>query len=125
MSGHQNTTRDPLDILPPEIVLRILDFAPVSAVAALTRTSKAWHAFVDWTHQDHIYADPDKTERGPSTSRGDPSLHHRDVKTFTRYYDGVRSWKDLCRRQALLRRNWAASAPVTTESIYNINKEPV
>ena len=128
MLDHQSTPRDPRDplaLFPPEIVLRILDFAPVSAVAALTRTSKAWHAFIDGAHQNHIYADPDKTERSPSMSQGDPSLHHRDVQTYTRYFEGVRSWKDLCRRQTLLRRNWGAQAPVTTESIFNINKEPV
>lgn len=125
MSDDRNISRDPLDYLPPEIVLRILDFSPVSAVAALTCASKSWHAFIDEAHQDHIYSDAAKTNRG-TLSRGDSVLrHHHGAQNFTHYYEKAHSWKDLCRRQTLLRRNWDARTPVTTESIFSINKEPV
>lgn len=123
MIDTQHSLKDPLVSLPPEIVLRILDFSPISTVAALTRTSKAWHAFVDGPHQDHIYSGAGKTIHTPSTK--DASLYHRDVQTFYKYYEGTRSWKELCKKQTLLRRNWNAGAPVTTESIFNIRKEPI
>lgn len=122
MSG--NSSKDPLVLLPPEIVLRILDFAPVSTVAALTRTSKPWRAFIDEAHQDHIYSNAAKTDHGPQAA-GDASQYYRHTQTFSKYYEGTQSWKELCRKQTLLRRNWNSAGAITTESIFNICREPV
>lgn len=123
MLDTQHSRKDPLASLPPEIVLRILDFSPISTIAALTCVSKAWHVFVDETHQDHIYSSVSKTAHNPSTK--DASLYHHGVQTFSKCYEGARSWKDLCKKQTLLRRNWNSVAPITTESIFNIRKEPI
>ncbi|MBE3045470.1 hypothetical protein IMZ48_23570, partial [Candidatus Bathyarchaeota archaeon] len=53
---------DPLTVLPPEVVLRVLESATLSALASLTAASKAWHAFIDVIHQDAIYSSTSKTD---------------------------------------------------------------
>ncbi|RYO83740.1 hypothetical protein DL766_003667 [Monosporascus sp. MC13-8B] len=123
MTGSAGIPTDPLVSLPPEIVLRILDFSPVSTVAALTCCSRAWHAFIDQTHQNLIYSNNFKTEHSPSTT--EPSLYHSEVQSFSKYYENTSSWKELCKKQTLLRRNLASKAPTTTESIFTIRREPV
>ncbi|CEN60866.1 hypothetical protein ASPCAL07538 [Aspergillus calidoustus] len=47
---------DPLARLPPELVLRVVEFASLSTLASLTAVSKAWHQFIDVTHQETIYS---------------------------------------------------------------------
>lgn len=70
------TIPDPLTVLPPEIVLRILDFTPVSALGSLTAVSPAWHQFIDGTHQEAIYSSPTKTSQPHKTSQPALSLIH-------------------------------------------------
>ncbi|KAF9892258.1 hypothetical protein FE257_002035 [Aspergillus nanangensis] len=115
---------DPLTILPPEIVLRILDFAPISAVASLTTVSKAWRGFIDVTHQDAIYSSESKTTQPPGGVR-DFSLLCDTTTSFTQFYKDTTSWKDLCRRQTLLSRNWADPHPVVRESVLQVGNDPV
>lgn len=113
---------DPLVALPAEIVLRIIDFTTATDAAHLTQLNKTWCEFVDVTHREHIYSAASKTER-PSTSRNFSFL--KDAHSFARYYDGVAGWKDLCKRQALLKRNWLSERPTTTESVLQVGNTPV
>ncbi|KAK9768986.1 hypothetical protein AB5N19_13415 [Seiridium cardinale] len=104
---------DPLSVLPAEIVLRVLDFACLDSLAGLTRLNQAWHRFIDATHPDVIYA----AKLPNVTSLREPRDYFKDLKSFARYGEDVESWKDACRRQTLLARNWNDERPVTTESI--------
>lgn len=117
------TICDPLELLPAEIVLRIIDFTPASGIAQLTRASRAWHEFIDSTHQDAIYSSDTKTEHPPS-SRDFTFL--RDKKSFAKYFDGVDGWKDLCKRQTLLDRNWSSGRDtMSRESVLQIGNDAV
>ncbi|KAL4889222.1 hypothetical protein BDV59DRAFT_195892 [Aspergillus ambiguus] len=114
---------DPLRILPPEIVLRVLEFASVSTLASLTAVSKAWHNFIDVTHQDAIYSSDSKTTQ-PSGGAKDFSFLS-DYSSFSNLFKDTESWKDLCKRQTLLARNWDSSHPVSRESVMQIGNDPV
>ncbi|CAI7638158.1 unnamed protein product [Penicillium glandicola] len=114
---------DPLTVLPPEIVLQILQFTPVSALASLTATSKAWHQFIDVTHQDAIYTSEAKTAQPVGGSRDFSFLS--DTHSFAKVFEGTKSWKDLCKRQTLLARNWAKPHPVSQESVLRVGNDPV
>lgn len=109
---------DPLRILPAEIVLRILDFATLDSLAGLTRLSQAWHRFINSTHQDAIYAA--KLPNVASLQR--PQNYFNDLRSFSKYGEGVTSWKEACQRHTLLTRNWNAEQPITRES--TIRLEP-
>ena len=114
---------DPLTVLPPELVLHVLELAPISTLAALTATSKDWHQFIDVTHQETLYSSESKTIQPPGDSRDFSSL--KSAATFSKLFDGTSSWKDLCKRQTLLARNWAESRPTTREAVYQIGDDPV
>lgn len=116
-------TADPITVLPPEIVLRILEFAPISAVASLNAASKAWHGFIDLIHQEAIYASESKTTQPPGGARDFSFLS--ESASFCKLFDGTESWKDLCKRQTLLARNWAKSRPATQESVLQVVNDPV
>jgi hypothetical protein len=118
-----STMADPLTVLPPEIVLQILHFTPVSALASLTAASKAWHQFIDVTHQDIIYTSEAKTAQPRGGSRDFSFLS--DTHSFAKFFEGTQSWKDLCKRQTLLARNWAQPHPVSQESVLQIGNDPV
>ena len=109
-------------MLPAEIVLRIFEFLPISAIAALTRLTRSWHHFIEQTHQDAIYSSCSKTHC-PQT-RCDLSFVN-DAESFTKYFEGTSSWKELCRRQTLLRRNWNRQQPLTGETIIQIGPDAV
>ncbi|KAI7366079.1 hypothetical protein KC331_g6286 [Hortaea werneckii] len=113
---------DPLSVLPPEIVLRILDFTPIDSLASLTATTKAWHAFIDEKHQDAIYSSPSKTQH-PLGARDFDFL--KSSTSFAKFFEGTSSWKDLCKRQTLLPRNWHQEKPVTKESVVQVGNDPV
>ncbi|CAI7577767.1 unnamed protein product [Penicillium palitans] len=114
---------DPLTVLPPEIILQILHFTPVSGLASLTATSKAWHQFIDVTHQEAIYTSEAKTAQPLGGSRDFSFLS--DAHSFGKVFEGTESWKDLCKRQTLLARNWAKTDPVSQESVLQIGNDPV
>lgn len=118
MSG----TTNPLQVLPAEIILRVLEFCPTAAVASLTCVSKAWNEFIDKTHQDAIYASPDRTPR-PTGAKDFSFLS--ELKSFTSTYQDVRSWKDLCKRQTLLAKNWNSEQPATHETTVRIGDDPI
>lgn len=107
---------DPLRSLPAEIVLRIIDFACLDSLAQLTRLNQTWHQFIEITHQDVAYAGklPDVA------NLLNPEDYFSSLKTFSKYGDGVTSWKEACRRHTLLVRNWDAEQPVTRESIIHM-----
>ncbi|OJJ30168.1 hypothetical protein ASPWEDRAFT_164094 [Aspergillus wentii DTO 134E9] len=113
------TTADPLTVLPPEIVLRVLEFTPVSAIGSLTAVSKAWHGFIDATHQETIYAS--KTTQPPG-ARDFSFLS--ETTCYSKLFEGTESWKDLCKRQTLLARSWDVD-PVTREAVLQIGNDPV
>ncbi|KAM0720225.1 hypothetical protein Q7P37_004361 [Cladosporium fusiforme] len=115
-------TRDPLALLPSEIVLRILDFASLSSLASLTCVTRAWNAFIDQTHQDAIYSSPTKTDR-TGLAKGLPSVNRS--LDFSKYFDNIQSWKDLCRRQVLLDKRWNREKPVTRESTVQVGTDPI
>lgn len=114
---------DPLAVLPPEIVLRILDFSSVSTLASLLTVSKAWHQFIDVTHQDAIYRAESKTIQPPGGTRDFPFIS--DTCSISGFFNGTSSWKELCKRQTLLARNWGAQHPVSAESVLQIGNDPV
>lgn len=113
---------DPLKLLPTEVVLRILDFTPVSDVANLTQACRDWHVFIDEKHQNAIYGHPAKTWR---------PYEHRDMsfisnlESFAKHFDDTESWRDLCKRQTMLRRNWNRKNPVTRESIVQVGNDAI
>lgn len=113
-------TTDPLAVLPAEIVLRILDFTAPAALAALTRVNWSWHYFIDQDHREAIYAT--KTEHPPA-ARDFAFLENS--QSFAKYYGDVASWKDLCKRQTLLGRQWQRSAPVVSESIFQVGIDAI
>ena len=113
---------DPLQCLPAEIVLRIVEFCPVPTIASLIRTGKNWNAFIDVTHQDTIFSSPTKTSR-PAGARDLSFL--AESRTFFKYFESTTSWKDLCRKQTLLSRNWNRNQPVTHESVYQVGNDAV
>ncbi|GKZ68534.1 hypothetical protein AnigIFM60653_003468 [Aspergillus niger] len=115
---------DPLTVLPPEIVLRVVEFLPVSAVASLTAVSKPWHQFIDITHREAIYSSETKTAQPPGGAR-DFSFLSNSTTSFTKLFENTTSWKDLCKRQKLLARNWADERPVTRESVLQVGNNPV
>lgn len=125
MTAETSSTADPLAAFPPEIVLRILEFSPVSALAALTATSKAWHQFIEYTHQEAIYTSGYKTFRPPGCSRPRELSFLSDTHSFSRLFEGTTSWKDLCKRQTLLARNWTDRRPMSQESVLQIGNDPV
>jgi hypothetical protein len=114
---------DPLTIFPPEIVLQILHFTPIAALASLTAASKAWHEFIDVTHQEAIYASETKTTQ-PSGGTRDFSFL-TESHSFSKLFEGTESWKDLCKRQTLLARNWAEPRPLCQESVLQVGNDPV
>ncbi|KAF2209453.1 hypothetical protein CERZMDRAFT_15983, partial [Cercospora zeae-maydis SCOH1-5] len=111
---------DPLHLLPPEVVLRILDFAAPATLAALTRLNRSWHSLIDHDHQNAIY--PAKTYHPPGAK--DFAFLH-EAPSFAKYYSGVQTWKELCKRQTLLARNWSSRRPTTRESIIQVDNDPV
>ncbi|KAJ6016311.1 hypothetical protein N7540_010902 [Penicillium herquei] len=114
---------DPLTILPPEIVLRVLDFASISTLASLTTLSRAWHEFIDLTHQEAIYSSDSKTSHPPNVARDLSFLE--DTRTISKLFEGTTSWKELCKRQTLLACNWADACPITQESVLQVGNDPV
>lgn len=114
---------DPLAILPPEVVLRVLHFTPTSALASLTAVSRAWHEFIDVTHQEVIYGSESRTSQPLGGAHDLEFLG--DVASFSKYFENIKSWKGLCRRQTLLARNWAAPRPVVRESVLQIGNNPI
>ncbi|KAJ6121255.1 hypothetical protein N7512_003720 [Penicillium capsulatum] len=117
---------DPLTLLPPEIVLRVLEFAPIAVLASLTSVSKAWHQFIDVTHQEAIYASESKTIHPSATGTRSlsPILQSKSA-SFAKLFEGTSSWKDLCKRQTLLSRNWDTQQPVSQESVLQVGNHPV
>ena len=108
---------DPLRHLPVEINLNILGFLDIPSLAHLSRSSKAWNYFVDHAHQEAIYA----YQAGHT-----PHANHEFEKshspiTYTRYYRGITSWKDACRRQYLMHRNWSSECPIIREQLYDVS----
>jgi len=101
--------------LPLEVVLRILEFCSLADLANLTRLSRSWHDFIDGSRQEIIYQS--RVDRPPGAS--DLSFLE-DSATFERYYEGIATFKKLCRRQTLLLRNWNSSRPLTKEFLYRI-----
>ena len=104
---------DPLEALPAEIVLRLLDFSPIASIANLTQANQAWHNFIEHLHQDAIYASPRKTEHPPESKE---FSFLKNVESFDQYFKDTSSWRDLCKRQTLLRRNYHDPNPTITES---------
>lgn len=114
---------DPLAALPAEIVLRILEFASISSIAALSRASTSWHAFIDHVHQDAIYA-AHLPGVSPATT---PHEYMGALKAFRpdSVSRGVESWKEACRRRCLLQDAWNSPDPMPIASVIQIGIHPV
>ena len=114
---------DPLVVLPVEIILQILEYAPVSAVLSLSGVSKAWNSF-ESRYQDAIYSSPSKVALPPGARR-DPSWFQSNSESIAKYFDGTASWKDLCKRQTRLERNWGEAYPTGSESFLQVGNDPI
>lgn len=114
---------DPLTVLPAEIVLRVLDFASLGSLAALTQASRTWHDFIDKIHQDAIYAArmPDSV---PSMA---PDAYFSGMAAFRSgtLSGGITSWKEACRRRTLLVDAWNAPEPRPTVFVIQVGNRPV
>ncbi|KAK5703832.1 hypothetical protein LTR97_002845 [Elasticomyces elasticus] len=108
---------NPLLALPPELVLRILEFTQLPTLNSLTRSSKAWHNFIDKTHQDAIYTAYNKTYL--------PNKAGKSSSSFSRYLEGNLSPKLLCERQTLLSQNWNSPNPLTSDSVFQVGSDAV
>lgn len=115
-------TTDPLVHLPSEIVLRVIEYADLSSVASLTQVTRAWHAFIDETHQDAIYSSHTKAKRPRQTRNFNFLVESLD---YNKYYSNLQSWKDLCKRQTLLSRGWKRQRPITREATIQIGNDPI
>ncbi|TKA30523.1 hypothetical protein B0A54_15817 [Friedmanniomyces endolithicus] len=102
---------DPIVRLPPELTLRILEFAPISSLANLTAVSKAWHNFIDVTHQEAIYS----KRTGTTGPHGSEDM--TKVSSYSQYLESAESSKSLCQRQGLLSRSWRSDRPMTTKTV--------
>nr|POE73089.1 hypothetical protein CFP56_31028 [Quercus suber] len=105
---------DPLTRLPPETVLNILEFVHVSGIASLTRVSKAWHHFIDYEHQDMVYSHASKTSRPPDAR---DFAYLEEAEILSTYFHGIESWKDCCKRQTLLKKEWEMDSPAMLERV--------
>ena len=130
MAGESTTnnadTNDPLARLPSELVLRIIDNATLASVAKLSQLSRAWNNFIEQVHQDAVYSSLSKVERPPQTrdfSFVDPA--NDSNKYYNKYYNDIQSWKDLCRRQTLLKRRWNDKRPTTREANIQVGDNPI
>lgn len=112
---------NPLDALPAEIVLRILEVASLPSIATLSRTSKAWHTFIDLTHQDPIYA-----AHVPEAAPGDsPNKFFSRLDVYQRPQGDITSWKHACRRYTLLHNAWAKTDLEAKSTVLQIGAHPV
>ncbi|KAL9097721.1 MAG: hypothetical protein Q9165_000047 [Trypethelium subeluteriae] len=111
-----------LNQLPSEILLQIIDYLPIHSIAALVQTSRGWHEFINQDHQDHIYHS--KAGLPPASSRDIASFLERSP-SFARYFDNVSTWKQLCKKQALLTRNWTSNRPVVRESLIHVHGDAI
>ncbi|KAK1063520.1 tRNA pseudouridine synthase 1 [Friedmanniomyces endolithicus] len=105
---------DPVVRFPPEVTLRMLEFAPISSLASLTAVSKDWHGFIDVTHQEAIYS------KQTDTTGLNGSTDLAPAPSFSQYLEGANSSKELCKRQTLLSRNWRSTRPMTTETVLQL-----
>ena len=83
------------------------------SIASLTRLNQTWHNFINHTHQDAIYGSHSKTEH-PLGTRDFSFLDEKE--TFSQYFKDISSWRDLCKRQTLLRRNYHDPHPTITDN---------
>ena len=113
---------NPLEALPPEVVLRILDFSAISSIACLSRVTKSWHEFIENTHQEAIFSSYSKTPH-PTGSHDLSFL--AGTQSFADYFSGTTTWKELCKRETLLARNWNSKTPVTRESVIQVGNDAV
>ncbi|KAK7967309.1 uncharacterized protein PG986_001586 [Apiospora aurea] len=113
---------DPLAVLPPEVVVRIVHFLDLPGAGRLTQASRAWHQFIQHAHREAIYASPTKVDR-PDGCRDLAFL--REKRSLTGYFQGVESWRELCKRQAKVRRNWQSDQPAVRGRTYKIGGDPV
>lgn len=114
---------DPLSVLPPELILRVLNFSPIPSLASLTAVSKSWHSFIDDVHQEAIYSSQTKTKQPPGGARD--FLYLSNSTSYSKLFDEIASWKDLCKRQTLLSRNWASPHPVHRDSVLQVGNDAV
>ncbi|ORY56308.1 uncharacterized protein BCR38DRAFT_478749 [Pseudomassariella vexata] len=99
---------DPLTLLPSETILQILEFAPSAALVALTRVSKAWHEFINATHQHAIYSSDFRNPHPPGALESSFLANH---SSFSRYFEDAR--------------NWAKAKSKTAQSTIQVGNDPV
>lgn len=104
---------DPLDILPTEIVLQIIDLTSVTDVTRLAQVSRSWHHFIDVLNVNRIFGHYSKA--GSAREKHDLTHH-----TFTKCFDNISGCKSFCERRNLLRRNWTAQIPETCETYFSL-----
>jgi len=88
--------------LPPEIIIIILSFLPVSSIGVVLRLNKKWLLFID-ENQNTIYRDAAYLEGyipDPATLLEDIGPGEGGMETQALYSrrvtDGMEGWKDFC-----------------------------
>ena len=104
---------DRLKELPSELLLRVLEYLPPSALGSFLRTSKHYNHFIDHAYQDHLYRL--NTDHPPSCNL---FSFIESLVTYDEYYKGVATWKELCRRRTLLQFNWSERSPLTRQDVF-------
>ena len=105
--------------LPSEIVLRVIDYLPLPSIAALSRASKNWHHFINEVHQDHVY----RLKADHGNNRDFSFL--KDYQSFSKYFEDTSSWRQLCKKQTLLEKNWTSYKPTTRECFLDAGTEAI
>jgi hypothetical protein len=88
--------------LPPEIIIIILSFLPVSSLGVILRLNKKWFLFID-ENQNTIYRDAAYLEGyvpGPGTlleglGPREDGIERQGLYS-RRVTDGLEGWKDFC-----------------------------
>ncbi|KAJ7064614.1 hypothetical protein C8F01DRAFT_1127462 [Mycena amicta] len=97
--------------LPPELTISILSHLPISSLATLCKTSRAWNALIQ-TNESTIYQNA--------------AIRHFSVPPSTTFDDlesvlsrpavaGTHDWKSFCQRQLRIEQSWLGKGPLVDE----------
>lgn len=110
--------------LPPELVIQIAACSSTSSLVALEQLCRSWNDLIRdaditcWRHRASSLA-----AEGSKVGLDDYINAVRDNSVNKTYWQGVDSWKEVCARQAALRRNWSqASTPRTRTDVVGFRR---
>lgn len=88
-----------LDVLPSELVIATLSYSPLQIVAVLCRVSPAWQAFIT-SNEISIYRNAAYFHN--FIAHNDAAFDNVLDELHGKLWNGVQSWKELCRCYFLL-----------------------